>query len=97
MHNVRQSGYGTRTLGKRYIYMSAKKFVATCVALLLTVSVGGGTVLGLDLLHGEKIPGLGAAAVVPDVVMSEHASLALFGAGLWLLAANQRRRRRAQE
>ena len=77
--------------------MFAKKFVAICIVLLLALSVGGGTVLGLDLLPGEKIPGLGGATVVPDFTISEHASLALFGAGLWLLAANQRRRRPAQD
>jgi hypothetical protein len=77
--------------------MSAKKFVGTCIALLFTVSVGGGTVLGLDLLPSENIPGLGRATIVPHVVISEHASLALFGAGLWLLAANQRRRRSTRD
>jgi hypothetical protein len=82
---------------KPAIHTSVKKLIAVCVVLIVSLSLGGVTVVGLDSFRGETVTGPDRTIVLPDFTLSEHASLVLFGAGLWLVAANQRRRRPVEE
>jgi hypothetical protein len=69
-----------------------KKKLSVGFAVLLAMVLGGATVFGWDFVQRDPQSKLGWSVPGFGVSISEHASLALFGAGLWVIAANARRR-----